>query len=236
MSGMMQILLSVAAAYPVTFTTVRILGKKQIATMTFWDLVSAIALGSLAANAVVDRQRPMLHSVLAVVAWGAVTLATDYLVLKSRTLRRIIQGRPAILIANGQIQESVLRRERLNIDLLRGELRAQGAFTVSEVDWAVIEPNGKVTVQKASAKQTPTRSDLTLPEQPTGPSIALVVEGKIATQMLQEIGLDQEWLLAELAKAGSPDLQSLFYVDFNPDGTLEIQKREQKGTRLTTLG
>lgn len=222
--------------YIVTFGTVRVLGKKQVATMTFWDVVSAIALGSLAASAIFTRDTSIWQDLIAILGWGAVTLATDWAVLKSRGFRRVFQGRPAILIANGQLQESVMRRERMNIDLLRGELRAMGAFTLEEVEWAIIEPNGKVTVLKRAQDQTPTRSDLKLPGQPVGPSVAVVVEGEVSLQTLHELGLGKEWLEGELAKAGVTNLQEIFYADRNPDGSLHIQKRTEQTTPLTTLG
>lgn len=236
MSENWHFILKVALIYIVTFAMVRILGKKQVANMTFWDVVSAIALGSLAASSIFSRDTPVWLDVLAIAGWGAVTLLTDWLVLKSRAFRRLFQGRPAVLIANGQVQEAVMRRERMNIDLLRGELRAMGAFRLEEVDWAIIEPNGKVTVQKKTGDQTPTRSDLKLPAQPTGPSVAVIVEGKVSLDGLRELGVGQDRLLRELAKAGVTEVQRLFYVDQNPDGTLHIQKHQEQTTSLTTLG
>lgn len=236
MRGTVHLIYAVIILYPITLVTVRILGKKQIATMTFWDVVSAITLGSLAGSLASVPDFPLWAMPLGVLSWGALTLLTDWLVLKFRGFRRLVQGRPRILIAHGKVQEAAMRKERMNIDLLRTELRAQGAFTVAEVDWAIIEPNGKVTVQKRAQDQTPTRGDLQLPSIPTGPSVTLVLEGQVAMQTLQALGLERSWLEAELAKQGVTDLRTVFYAERQPDGTLFVDYLQDGRVGLTTLG
>lgn len=216
--------LSTLVAYPVAFFVVRLLGKKQISTLTFWDLVSAIALGSLAANIVVNPEEPLIVSAWVVVLWGILALGTGWLALKSRYMRGIVQGAPTLVIANGKILEEAMRRERLNIETLLAELRTQGVFTIDEVEFAVFEPSGKISVLKKSQNLPVTPSDLKLPTRYKGLSAALVMEGTVMSENLQRVGLDDAWLRQHLAAEGVANLDEVFYAELGTDGSLRIDR------------
>jgi len=216
--------LSTLVAYPVTFFVVRLLGKKQISTLTFWDLVSAIALGSLAANIVVNPEAPLYASAWVVLLWGALALGTGWLALKNRHLRGLVQGAPALVIANGRILEDMMRRERLNIETLLAELRAQGVFTIDEVEFAVFEPSGKISVLKKSQAMPVTPGDLRLSTRYKGLSTALVMEGTVLSGNLQRIGLDAAWLHKQLAAQGVASLDEVFYAELGTDGGVRVDR------------
>lgn len=216
---------STLVSFAVTFGVVRLIGKKQISTMTFWDLVSAIALGSLAANIVINLQVPLATSAWVVVLWGGLTILTGWGALRNRRFRGVVQGMPAVIVSNGKILEDVMRGERLNVDLLLTELRAQGVFSLSEVEFAVLEPNGKVSVLKKSQNLPVTPRDLQLGSPYKGLSNTVVLEGQVISPALERLGLSHEWLVGQLSSQGIHDPSEVFYAELATDGTLFVDRR-----------
>lgn len=218
--------LATLLSFAVTFAVVRLIGKKQVSTMTFWDLVSAIALGSLAANIIISTDVPLFNSAWVVVLWGGLAIATGWAALQNRKFRSVVQGMPAVLIANGKLCEDVMRRERLNLDLLMTELRAKGVFSVSEVEFALLEPNGKISVLKKSQNLPVTPKDLSVATGYKGVSTALVLDGQVIEKNLKQVGLDHHWLTARLAARGITDPADVFYAELGTDGTLYVDRRQ----------
>jgi uncharacterized membrane protein YcaP (DUF421 family) len=218
--------LATLVAYGVTFGVVRLIGKKQISTMTFWDLVSAIALGSLAANIVITTDVSLGPAAWVVVLWGGLTVLTGWGALKSRGIRGLVQGMPVVVISNGKVLEGVLRKERLNVDLLLTELRAAGVFSLADIEFAVLEPNGKVSVLKKSQLQAVTPKDLNLHTTYKGLANSVILDGKVLPQNLSRLGLTQEWLITQLAGQGIQDPTEVFYAELGTDGALFVDRRE----------
>lgn len=217
--------LAALVSFPVTLTVVRILGKKQVSTMTAWDLVSAITMGSLAANIITNQRVHIGAAVWVVVQWGALTLATDWSTLKSRFIRGAVQSVPLVVVANGQILEQALRKERMDVELLLSELRAAGAFSVRDVEFAILEPTGKLSVLKRTQAQPATAADLHVATPYKGLATALVMDGAVLEENLRRVGLDRAWLEQKLHVQGVGDLSRVFYAELDTDGTLYVDQQ-----------
>jgi uncharacterized membrane protein YcaP (DUF421 family) len=198
---------------------------KQISSMTFWDLVSAIALGSLAANIITSQNEPLWQSAWVVFLWGAMAFTTGFLAMKSRKIRSIVQGVPTVVVANGQILEEALRKEHMNVDLLLAELRAAGVFTVRDVEFAIVEPDGKVSILKKTQTQPATPHDLHVPTAYKGLATAVVMEGTVLEENLRQMGLDRAWLERKLRQQGRTNLSEIFYAELDTDGTLYVDQQ-----------
>ncbi|HYG59514.1 MAG TPA: DUF421 domain-containing protein [Symbiobacteriaceae bacterium] len=220
--------LTTLVAFVVTFMMVRLLGKKQVSTMTFWDLVSAIALGSLAANIIVNTDVPLFNSVWVVLLWAGLALFVGWSALQNRKFRDLVQGTPAVVVSNGKVLEEVMRRERLNMDLLLTELRAAGVFSLADVEFAVLEANGKISVLKKSQVQPVTPKNLGMDTTYVGLTNAVIQDGKVLRQNLSRLGLTEEWLMSRLAGQGIEDLAGVFYAELGTDGTLYVDRREDR--------
>jgi uncharacterized membrane protein YcaP (DUF421 family) len=213
----------------VTFSMVRLMGKKQVSTMTFWDLVTAIALGSLAANIIVNTNVPLITSAWVVGLWAGLAMLVGWGAMQNRKVRSLVQGLPAIVISNGKVLEGAMRQERLNVDLLLAELRAAGVFSLADVEFAVLEATGKISVLKKTQVQPVTPKDLKLHTTYKGLASTVVRDGKVLRQNLNQLGLTEEWLLSCLAGQGIPDPAEVFYAELGTDGTLYVDKREDQG-------
>ena len=147
--------------------------------------------------------------------------------LKSGKLRRIIDGQPTIIIKQGKIIKMALKSTRINLDDLSMMLREEGVFAITDVDYAILEPDGKLSVLKKIGKEPPMKSDLNipLPSSRYFPS-EIISDGKIIKHNLKEFDLDETWLMKQLRKQNIKNISDVFYAELQENGTLYIQKNE----------
>lgn len=153
------------------------------------------------------------------------TWVSGYVSLKSKRLRKIIDSEPTIIIKQGQILEKSLAGARLNVNDMLMLLRRKNIFSVQEVEYAILEPDGNISVLKKAEHQSVTKHDLHLTKAnaPLLPT-EVVVEGQLLHRNLTELGLNKQWLDEQLKRNGIQSLQQIFFAQFQPDGTLYVDK------------
>lgn len=206
---------------------IRVLGKKQIGQVTFYAYITGITLGNVAAAVMVERDVPLLDGLVGITLWGLLTIAVEYMSLKSARARVVLDGEPSIVIQNGMIMEKALRAAKLNMDDLTMLLRGKNIFAVSEVDYAILEPNGKLSVLLKPEDEAPTRKDLKLaaPKRRYLPT-ELVVDGKVVMQNLNEWKLTREWLDKQLRQSGVRSAKDVMFAELQSDGSLHVNKKQ----------
>lgn len=204
----------------------RILGKKQLSQMTFFTYITGIALGNIAGDMVVHRDIKLIDGVTGLILWAMLSLTVEYISLKSSKARVLLDGEPTIVIKNGKILEKALASNKLNMDDLSMLLRTKNIFSVKDVDYAVLEPNGQLSVLKKVENEPVTQKDAhILPPPRQYIPTELVVDGKIVRRNLQELNLSQEWLDNQLKMSGVDSIEEVFFVELQSDGSLYIDKR-----------
>ena len=202
----------------------RLIGKQQVSQLTFFDYVFGITIGSIAATLTTDlTSRAWLHWV-GLVTWTVVVLLVEVITLKSRPLAMMVDGEPVILIMNGHIMEKAMKQARFRLSDLLGELRKKNIFDLAEVEFAVLETSGQLSVLKKSQYQPVTPHDLNLPTTYKGMSTELIYDGKIVEQNLTDLKLDHQWLTAELEKQGIKDPAEVFVALLNTQGELFVDR------------
>ncbi|WP_088105417.1 YetF domain-containing protein [Halalkalibacter urbisdiaboli] len=217
----------VIAFFTLLFLT-RIMGRKELSQMTFFNFVSAITIGALTAVLVMNPNVTILNGVLALVGWTIITIVLGFIDIKSKKARGIIEGQPRILIKNGKIMEHELRKVRLDVDALNALLREKEVFAVSDVDYAIFETDGKLSVMKKEAKQSLLKSDLGIqnPSPKMYPiSTEVINDGRIITSNLEKLNLNTQWLEKQLKLAGVNSITDVFYAEVKKDGTLYIDNK-----------
>ncbi|MNI18237.1 hypothetical protein D3C73_716390 [compost metagenome] len=215
----------------------RILGKQTLSNMTSNDFVISITLGSLAANLAFNVSLKFTYLVLSIVVITATSFLLSFIALKSRRLRSWISGSPTVLIEEGKIMEANMRKIRYTLDSLDQALRKKEIFNLEEVDYAVLEDNGQVSVLKKAAYQSVTKQDLGLALKPQAFPVELIMDGKLVEDNFKQYGLTREWLETELAKKQKgKTLADVFYAvkgtqqqlvfDFYEDGLQQPLDRE----------
>lgn len=224
-----ELILRIAVGFIVLLSMARWTGRKEISQMTFFNLVSAIAFGSIAAALVVNPSVSIINGIIALLGWAAVTVLTDQIHLKSKKARKLLMGDPVIVIKKGKILEDVLKQTRLDTDSLQARLREKSIFSLSDVDYAIFETDGKLSVMKKEPKQAVTKSDLNIAMSKgdfVPLSTELVADGQVNDKNLAKMNKDQTWLDDQLQHAGIQSIDDVFYAEVQPDGNLYIDKRE----------
>lgn len=204
----------------------RWMGKKQIAQLTYFDYVTGITIGSIAAVTAVERNVHLQDSLGALIFWALFTVGLNVVILKSRKLRKMLDGEPCLVICNGQILEKNMKKMNYSLDDLLEELRQKDVFSIKDVQFAVLESSGKLSIQLKPDKQPITRQDMQITSPPQTFQTELIMDGQIVFQNLSQKNLSKEWLISELEKHGVFDLSQVNYAGIDADQTLYIDTRE----------
>ena len=205
----------------------RLLGKKQLSQLTVFTYITGIALGSMAGEMVIHTDVNILDAMIRMALWCVLVLIIEFISLKSAHARVLLDGEPAIVIKKGQIVEKSLRKHRLNMDDLAMQLRLNKVFSIIDVEYAILEPNGALTVMKKPGKNPATKEDMHVTPAPAGLPAEVIVDGKIVKKNLPELGITRVQLDDELQKQGVADIKTVLYAELQQDRSLYIQKREK---------
>jgi uncharacterized membrane protein YcaP (DUF421 family) len=206
----------------------RLLGKKQISQLTLFDYILGITIGSMAASITTDLSSRAWPHWIGLVTWVAAGLAIDFLTTKSRYAAKYIEGEPSIIIMNGKILENNMRKLRYNATNLLQQLRSKDIFDLSEVHFAVLEPNGELSVLKKSEFQPLTPKDMNIKVPYKGLGIELIYDGIIVDLNLKQIKKDRNWLHSQLKKQGVKNPSEVFLAIYEASGNLYIDKFNDK--------
>ncbi|MBU9723018.1 MULTISPECIES: DUF421 domain-containing protein [Bacillaceae] len=225
-----NLLLRLITAYLVLFVLARIMGRKEIAQMTFFNFVSAIAIGSITANLATNPNLSIRNGVMALVGWTIFTLIMEVIDIKFKKARKVTTGEPIIVIKEGKIMENSLRTTRLDMDSLKTLLRQQGVFSLNDVDSAYFETSGYLSVKLKQNKLPATKGDINVPQNMTiyPASTEVISDGRVITNNLSRLDLSENWLKNRLIQAGIKDISQVFYAEVQQDGSLYIDSKDDK--------
>lgn len=197
-----DILFRTVAAFILIMIIARLLGKQTVAQMTYHDFVVTITLGAITGNVAFNTYFRIWHLLLSLILFSGIAYLLSHISLKSRKSRKWISGKPTVVIENGNILEQNMRKLKLSLDTLIQELREKDIFNIEEVEYAVLELNGRFSVLKKPEYRQVTRKDLAIrtPGKENFP-VELVMDGELIQENLQQHpGLNTEWLTRELHK------------------------------------
>lgn len=226
MHSVIETSLRTVIGFAVLLVLTRLLGKKQLGQLTIFTYITGIAMGNIAGDMVVHRDIKLIDGIVGLVVWALMTFIVEFISLKSSKGRVFLDGEPTIVIKKGVILQKALAKQRLNMDDLSMLLRINNVFTIRDVDYAILEPNGQLSVLKKPELASVTKQDMQIRAQARSNIPAeLIVDGRLVEKNLKEFSLDRMWLEAELKKAGIQSLQDAFYVEYQEDGSLYVSKK-----------
>ncbi len=215
------------AAFVLLLGMVRLIGKQQLSQMTFFDFIAGITIGSIAAIAATDLTVGW-EAWMALVIWTGLTILSASLALYSRKLRKLLDGEPTILVHRGKILEQNLGKVRYTVDDLRAQMRAKNAFSFSDVEYAILETTGELSVMKSPQKEPPTRQEMGLRGEYTGIETELIVDGEIVSENLADLQKDEVWLRAMLKAYGVEFVSEVFYCSIDEQGHLFVDRYDDQ--------
>ena len=199
------------------FMLARLMGKKQISQLSFFDYLVGMSIGSIAAVFAIDSSISYYRGVTSLTIYALFPIIMSYISLKSYKARIFLDGTPTILIQNGQIVEHNLVKTKINMNDLLEECRLKNVFDLLEVESAILETNGKVSLQMKASNQplTPKDIDLTIPYK--GLCTNLIIDGDVLFEHLRALKKDSTWLINELKSQNIEDPSNvlLAYLDSN---------------------
>lgn len=191
------------------FLITKMLGKKQVSQLSLFDYVIGISIGNFAAEMTINLETNELNGILAVVLFGIFAYIISYLSMKSILLRRFFMGTPTIIIEKGKILEKNMKKIKLDINELLEELRSQGYFNLDEVEYAVMEVSGDVSILPKSEYKPLTPKDMNIKTSESCLECIAIIDGKIMINNLKAIGKNEYWLKKELKRNNYIDVTKI---------------------------
>lgn len=205
----------------------RLIGKKFLAQMTFFDFATGITMGTIG-GAYVTTEVKGLYVLISPIILTLLVLLTGYITFRNPFARKLIEGEPLVLIQNGKIFEQNMKKVRYNSDDLLMQLREKDIFDLGEVEFAILEPHGKLSVLKKSQNLPLTPKDLNISTQYKGVSSEIIRNGKIVEQNLKQNNLSHEWLYNELASHKINNIRDVFLATLSTDGNLYVDIKDDR--------
>ena len=230
-----EIFVSVARAvfsYLLLLVVARFMGRKALSQMTFFHFAIIITLGSVSANLAMGRESTPLSAAVGLITFGALAVLTGYLHIKSAWVRKLSNSEPVAAIENGKIVDENLKKLRLTIDELNSLLRKKNVFSLADVEFAIVENSGELSVLPKSQKQPLTPSDLNLPTSYKGLTKDLIMDGNILEENLMSMNLDKNWLDTQLSNQGIASARQVFYAGLDSSGSLYVSVRQPNKKEL----
>lgn len=201
---------------------VRLIGKQQVAQLTFFDYVVGITIGSIASTLSVQVNENTMATLVGMGTWTILAILVAVLSMHNVWIRKVVSGEATVVIENGKILEKNLKRIRIPIDELISELRTQGVFSIADIEFAMFEPGGKISIQKKSQKQPLTPSDLNLTTQYDGLPTNLIMDGVLLIDALRSLNLTKAWLQYQLKKQNIQDIAEVSLAQLDTKGNLYV--------------
>lgn len=233
MPELVLILIRSIAAFLILFLMTRVMGKKQISQLTFFDYCVGITIGSIAATMSVDQNVKALNGLASLFIWGIFPIILAYAGMKSFFFSNLTDGKATILIHQGKILEKNMKKNLMNINELMLLLREKGVFKISDVEMAVFETNGELSIMLKTDQQPITPKTMGVPvELEHGPTV-LIMDGKIMKKSLNDLGYSINWLTSEVKKQGAKEIKDVFLAQIDSKGVLYVDLFDENFKQFT---
>lgn len=208
----------------------RMLGKRELAKMSVFDVVISILLAEMAVLAIEEVKKPALYYYLPMLLIALLEIGFSYLFLKSKKFRDLLDGTADMIIENGEIREEAMKKNRMNYDDLIIQLRQKNVNNLADVEFAILEPTGELSVfpkKEESGKNSSGEEPIdTLPFY-QGLPVPLIVDGVVREDGLKKIGRNQFWLHSEIRKRGIRHFKDVSFCSVDEKGVLYVDKKDK---------
>ena len=209
----------------VLFLLAKLMGNKQIDQLSLFDYTIGITIGSIAAELATELEAP-LYPLTALVVYGVTATAVSLLTNKSVAFRHFATGKPLPLLDNGQLYRKNFKKARLDLDDFLAKARVAGYYRLSDLDTALLEPNGHISFLPKSVARPLQPQDVAVFPPPDVRQQNLIMDGKLQRGVLEKAGLSEGALLSELRTLGFPAYKTVFLATRDADGTLTVYRAD----------
>lgn len=224
----LTIFLRTVMIYFVILLMMRIMGKREIGKLSVFDLVISILIAEIATFVIEDPHKPFIEGILPMVTLVVIQIIIAWISLKSQTLRLWIDGKSSMIIEHGKLNREEMRKQKYSLDDLMLQLRENRVMNVADVEFAILEPTGKLTVErKQDFHKNKADKDRNVQIRYEGLPLPLILDGKVQDSGLEKIGQTRFWLKNELQATGVTDFKEVFFCSIDHRGQLFVDKKRK---------
>ena len=233
-SSIGQVALRGVGSLAALFVLTRLMGRKQVAQLTFFDYIIGISIGSIAAEVTANADTPFWNGLTGMAVYALAALGISVLTSKSIWARRCFTGSPVLLIQHGKLDERAMARVHYDVNDLVSACRTMGAFAIDEIEFAILEPNGQLSVLKKAEQLPATPKDLGLAVEKSVLSGNVIIDGQIMQNNLRGLGRDEQWLRRQL-DAQHAAAHEVLLAQCDENGRLTVYLRDAVGRPMKIM-
>lgn len=207
------------------FFITKFMGRKQMSQLSFFDYVIGISIGSIAGAMATTQEIEYLHGFLSMTVYAIIDVIMSLLTNKSIKFRRFINGKAFLLISNGKILNKNITKAKYDINDLLSDARLAGYFDISDIKYAFMEQNGRVSFLPKSNKTPIVKEDMNIKKEQNGLVANVILDGKIMYENLKAIGLNEEWLKSELQNKKEQQIEKIFLATVDINNVLTVYRK-----------
>ena len=224
---MLTIFIRTVIIYIILTVIMRIMGKRQLGELDVGELVITIILSEIATNPITNPERSLLEAIIPMITLASLEILTSALILKAPLFKSILSSKPAVIVSRGVIDFKMMKKVRISLEELVSQVRQNGIYDLNEVDYAILEENGKMSVVPKNANRQPDKSDLKVYCPENGIMHLIISDGSVNAHGLKIIKKDRTWLDRKL-KQLRLSIKDIFCMTVDDAGKTFIQKRDGK--------
>ncbi|SHF58101.1 Uncharacterized membrane protein YcaP, DUF421 family [Caldanaerobius fijiensis DSM 17918] len=225
---MLVVFMRALILYTVVVIVMRIMGKQQVAQLQPYELAVALMIADLGAVPMQNTGIPLITGIVPILTLLMAQVLISYLSLKSELVRKLVCGTPSILISKGKINEKELFKERYNVNDLLEQLRSMGYYNIADVEFAILETNGTLSVIPKSDKRPMNPNDLNLKPQYEGLPVPVIIDGNVNEANMKEVNIDMDWLKSQLALFDVKSIDEVLLASVDAQKKLYVTKKKDR--------
>ena len=235
MSDFLNICFRTILVLIILFFITKMMGKKQISELNFFDYVVGITIGSIAADISLDIEKDMLAGIAALFIYGFISYIISFVSIKSILARRFFIGVPTVLVEKGKIIESGLKKSKIDVNDLLMVARENGYFNLDEIDYALMEVNGNISFLPKEKEKPVTKRDMKIKCSNEGLTVNAIIDSKYMANNMKAINKDKEWLDHELKVNGYDNYDNILLATIDNNYKVTIYEKNVKPDKNTVL-
>ena len=235
MSNFLNICFRTILVLIILFFITKMMGKKQISELNFFDYVVGITIGSIAADISLDIEKNMIAGIAALFIYGFISYIISFVSIKSILARRFFIGVPTVLVEKGKIIESGLKKSKIDVNDLLMEARENGYFNLDEIDYALMEVNGNISFLPKENDKPVTKRDMKIKCNSEGLTVNAIIDSKYMVNNMKAINKDKEWLDHELKVNGYDNYDNILLATIDNNYKVTIYEKNVNPDKNTVL-
>lgn len=235
MSNFLNICFRTILVLIILFFITKMMGKKQISELNFFDYIVGITIGSIAADISLDIEKNMIAGIAALFIYGFISYIISFVSIKSILARRFFIGVPTVLVEKGKIIESGVKKSKIDVNDLLMEARENGYFNLDEIDYALMEVNGNISFLPKEKEKPVTKKDIKIKCSNEGLTVNAIIDSKYMVNNMKAINKDKEWLDHELKVNGYDNYDNILLATIDNNYKVTIYEKNVKPDKNTVL-